>query len=133
MRLNHVDLQVSDVDRAREFFETLFDFRCTFQRRCELAIFEDEDGFSLGVSNLFGSPAPAYPPDFHVGFVLETEAQVRAQYERLTRAGVEIKADLAIGGPSLYFMCTGPDSIPVEVRAPRDAAQPRPPASREGA
>jgi hypothetical protein len=93
---------------------------------------EDEAGFSLGVSNLFGSPAPAYPPDFHVGFVLETESQVRAQFERLTRAGVEMKADLAIGGPNLYFMCVGPDSIPVEVRAPRDAT-PRPPSSNEGA
>jgi catechol 2,3-dioxygenase-like lactoylglutathione lyase family enzyme len=133
MRLNHVDLQVSDVDRAREFFETLFDFRCVFQRRAELAILEDEAGFSLGVSNLFGSPAPVYPPDFHVGFVLETEAQVRAQYERLTRAGVEMKAEHAIGGPNLYFMCVGPDSIPVEVRAPRDAAQSRPPSSGEDA
>jgi hypothetical protein len=116
-----VDLQVSDVDGAREFFETLFDFRCTFQRRKELAILEDEAGFSLGVSNLFDSPAPVYPPDFHIGFVLETEAQVRAQYERLTRAGVAMKAELAIGGPNIYFMCVGPDSIPVEVRAPRDA------------
>jgi hypothetical protein len=37
------------------------------------------------------------------------------------RAGVEMKAELAIGGPNLYFMCVGPDSILVEVRAPRDA------------
>ncbi len=122
MRLNHVDLQVSDVDRAREFFETHFGFRCVFQRRAELAMLEDEAGFSLGVSNLFGSPPPGYPPDFHVGFILETEAQVRSLYDRLARAGVEMKAELAIGGPNLYFMCVGPDAIPVEVRAPRDAA-----------
>ncbi|HET8654834.1 MAG TPA: VOC family protein [Longimicrobiaceae bacterium] len=122
MRLNHVDLQVSDVDRAREFFERHFGLRCVFQRRDELAMLEDEAGLSLGVSNLFHSPAPVYPPDFHVGFILETEAQVREQYQRLARAGVQMKADLTVGGPNLYFVCIGPDAIPVEVRAPRDAA-----------
>ncbi len=120
MRLNHVDLQVSDVDAAREFFEDLFDFRCVFQRRRELAMLEDEDGFSLGVSNLFKSDPPHYPSDFHIGFVLDTEAEVRAQYERLHEAGVEMKAELAFGGPNVYFMCIGPDAIQVEVRAPRD-------------
>jgi catechol 2,3-dioxygenase-like lactoylglutathione lyase family enzyme len=120
MKLNHVDLQVSDVTRAREFFETHFGFRCVFQRREQLAILEDEAGLSLGVSNLFNSPTPAYPPDFHVGFILEKEADVRAHYNPLKSAGVPIKAELAIGGPNIYFMCIGPDSIPVEVRAPLD-------------
>jgi catechol 2,3-dioxygenase-like lactoylglutathione lyase family enzyme len=120
MKLNHVDLQVSDVDRAREFFETLFDFRCVFQRRTELAMLQDETGFSLGVSNLFDSPPPAYPPDFHVGFILDTEAQVRAQFQRLLDAGVPMKAELSFGGPNIYFMCIGPDALPIEVRAPRD-------------
>jgi catechol 2,3-dioxygenase-like lactoylglutathione lyase family enzyme len=120
MKLNHVDLQVSDVDRAREFFESLFDFRCVFQRRAELAMLEDESGFSLGVSNLFNSALPPYPPDFHIGFVLDTEIEVRTQFRRLVDAGVPMKAELSIGGPNLYFMCIGPDSIPVEVRAPRD-------------
>ena len=117
MKLNHVDLQVSDVDRAREFFESYFGFRCAYQRGSQLAILEDEAGFSLGVSNLFDSPAPAYPPDFHIGFVLERESEVRAQYERLKEAGVPMKADLSRGGPNLYFMCVGPASIHVGVRA----------------
>ena len=122
MKLNHVDLQVSDVARAREFFETFFDFRCVYQRKGEIAILEDEAGFSLGVSNLFNSPPPTYPADFHIGFVLEKESEVRAQYERLKAADVPMKADLSRGGPNLYFMCVGPDSIQVEVRAPLDEA-----------
>jgi len=120
MKLNHVDLQVSDVTRAREFFETNFGFRCLFQRREELALLEDDAGLSLGVSNLFKSPAPVYPPDFHIGFILETEADVRAHYERLKAAGVLIKTELARGGPNIYFMCVGPDSIAIEVRGPLD-------------
>lgn len=122
MKLNHVDLQVSDVSQAREFFETYFGLRCAYQRREEIALLEDEAGFSLGVSNLFHSPPPAYPPDFHVGFILEKEDDVRAIYDRMKAAGVPIKAELGIGGPNIYFMCLGPDSIMVEVRAPRDNA-----------
>jgi catechol 2,3-dioxygenase-like lactoylglutathione lyase family enzyme len=122
MKLNHVDLQVSDVGRAREFFETYFGFRCAYQRGSQIALLEDEAGLSLGVSNLFDSPAPAYPPDFHIGFILETESEVRAQYDRLKEAGVPMHAELSRGGPNLYFMCVGPDSIHVEVRAPLDQA-----------
>ena len=32
-----------------------------------------------------------------------------------------MKLDLGVKGPSLVFQCTGPDSIPVEVRAPKDS------------
>ena len=56
MKLNHVDLHVSNVDAARGFFERFFALRCTYHRRGEIAILEDEAGFQLGVSNLRGSP-----------------------------------------------------------------------------
>jgi catechol-2,3-dioxygenase len=120
MKLNHVDLQVSDIGRAREFFEAFFDLRCAYQREGQIALLKDEGGFSLGLSNLSGSPPPNYPADFHVGFALEKASDVRSLYERLKAAGVPMKADLSRGGPNLYFMCLAPDSIPVEVRAPRD-------------
>ena len=120
MKLNHIDLQVSDVSKAREFFETNFGLRCTFQRREQLAILQDDAGMEFGVSNLFGSPPPTYPPDFHIGFILTNESEVRAAYERLSRSGVALKTAVSRGGPNVYFMCTGPDGITVEVRAPAD-------------
>jgi catechol 2,3-dioxygenase-like lactoylglutathione lyase family enzyme len=122
LKLNHVDLQVSDVSTARRFFETFFGLRCTYQRAGQIALLEDEAGFSLGVSNLRGSPPPAYPPDFHVGFVLERTSDVRDVYARLRAAGVAMKFDLQEAGPNLAFQCVGPDSIPVEVRSPLDRA-----------
>ena len=120
MNLNHVDLQVSDVDVAREFFEKFFGLRCTYQRAKQIALLEDDAGFSLGVSNLGGSPPPAYPPDFHVGFVLERTSDVRELYDRLKAAGIAMRFDLQEAGPNLAFQCVGPDSILVEVRSPRD-------------
>jgi hypothetical protein len=65
----------------------------------------------------------SHGPDFHIGFVLENEEGVRAHHERLLEAGVPMKADLSIGGPNLYFVCIGPDAIPVEVSGPRDATE----------
>lgn len=53
MKLNHLDLQVSDIHAARAFFETHFGLRCSYTRRDEIALLEDDAGFSLGVSNLF--------------------------------------------------------------------------------
>jgi catechol 2,3-dioxygenase-like lactoylglutathione lyase family enzyme len=120
LRLKHLDLQVSDVDAARSFFETFFALECSYQRQKQIAFLKDETGFEFAVSRLFNSPPPAYPPDFHLGFILEHATEVRVVYDRLKNAGVAIKLDLGIHGPNLVFQCVGPDSIPVEVRAPKD-------------
>jgi catechol 2,3-dioxygenase-like lactoylglutathione lyase family enzyme len=121
MLLNHINLQVSDVDAAREFFERFFGLRCRYQRQTQIAIFESETGFEFAISNLFNSPPPTYPPDFHLGFVLPHAADVRSVYERLTSAGIAMKIDIGVQGPALVFQCLGPDDIPVEVRAPKDS------------
>ena len=125
MILNHVELQVSNVKTAREFFEVHFGLRCTYQRGEQIAILEDEGGFCFGVCNLHRGPPPVYPPDFHGGFVLKDVRQVREIYSRMKAAGVGIKFDLQEAGPNLAFQCLGPDAIPVEVRAPLESAQRR--------
>lgn len=120
MMLNHLNLHVSDVDAAREFFERFFGLRCQYQRRTQIAVFESNRGFEFAVSNLFDSPPSVYPSDFHVGFVLERAEEVRAVYARLKTAGVPMKLDLGVQGPALVFQCLGPDGIPIEVRAPKE-------------
>ena len=52
----------------------------------------------FAVSNLFDSPPAGYPPDFHVGFVIERASDVRAAYDRLEAAGIAMKVDFS-GGP----------------------------------
>ena len=119
MRLNHVDLQVSDIPVAARFFETFFGLRKVYQREGQIAILEDETGFCFGLSNLHNSPAPVYPVDFHVGFILENRNQVRTVYQRVRDAGIAIRFDLQEAGPNFVFQCVGPDNILVEVRAPK--------------
>lgn len=119
MHLNRLDLHVSDVHAARTFFETHFGLRCSYTRRDDIALLEDDAGFSLAVSNLGKPAAPSYPPDVHIGVVLVDATQVEARYEHVQSASVAIHHALANGGPNLFFMCVGPDGIPVDVRAPR--------------
>lgn len=120
MILNHIDLHVSDIEAATKFFETFFGLRCTYRRERQIAFLADDGGFEFGLSNLHNSPPPVYPPDFHIGFVQENTQRVREIYERVKKAGIPIKFDLQEAGPNLVFHCLTPDSIPVEVRAPRD-------------
>jgi catechol 2,3-dioxygenase-like lactoylglutathione lyase family enzyme len=120
MRLNHLNLHVSNVDAARQFFERFFSLRCRYQRQQQIAIFDDATGFEFAVSNLFDSPPSSYPSDFHVGFALESTSEVREIYDRLKAAGIAMKLDLGVQGPALVFQCFGPDNIPIEVRAPKD-------------
>jgi len=121
MRLTHVNVQVTDVAAARSFFETYFGLRCRYQRHQQIAVFDDDSGFEFAVSNLFNSPSPAYPPDFHLGLILERPNEVRDIYERLKAAGVAMKLEPGVQGPAFVFQRLGPDSIPIEVRAPKDA------------
>jgi catechol 2,3-dioxygenase-like lactoylglutathione lyase family enzyme len=51
VRLNHINLQVSDVDAAREFFARFFALRCRYQRQKQIAIFEHKTGFEFAVRN----------------------------------------------------------------------------------
>ena len=117
MKLNHVDLQVTDLSRARDFFETFFGLHCVYART-ELALLKDEADFELALSNLSQAAAVQYPPDFHIGFVLDDVEQVKEIYARVKAAGYAIKFELQQAGPSLAFQCWGPDALPVEVRAP---------------
>lgn len=116
MRLNHLDLSVSDVPGARDFFETFLGFRCEATKgRDALSILRDESGFVL-VLNPFREDSPTqYPADFHIGFLLETEQAVRELYERLTAAGTEIVHPLNHRRGALMFYFRAPGGVLVEI------------------
>jgi len=117
MKLNHLDLHVTDLPTTRNFFETYFAFRCTYARS-DLAMLVDDGGFELAISNRSKAMAVQYPADFHIGFVVDDVAQVETVYEHIKEAGYAIPFELQKAGPSWAFQCIGPDGIHVEMRAP---------------
>jgi catechol 2,3-dioxygenase-like lactoylglutathione lyase family enzyme len=121
MKLNHLNLVVPDVPRTAKFFEEFFGFRPTEQKgRDALAVLFDTAGFALVLSNFERATAVAYPRDFHIGFLLESETQVKDVFERLKAAGHVEKPPQRMHG-SWSFYVTAPGGINVEVSYPVEA------------
>lgn len=126
MKLNHLDLQVSDVQRSVAFFEHF-----TFQLRSSrtspaIAIMDDGDGFVL-VLQRRKNEDEAFPDGFHVGFLVDDVETVHATHARLRAEALPV-SDIEVNGRGTMFYCRAPDGYAVEVscrRAPvRSAGAP---------
>ena len=77
LKLNHLDLQVADVQRSVDLFERLLGLRLRSSRTSPaLAVLSDEAGFTL-VLQRRKDEAP-YPDGFHFGFLVDDPDTVRA-------------------------------------------------------
>lgn len=107
MKLNHLNLCVDDLQEARDFFQNLFAFQLLDQKGDAIVVMNDGDGFILVLSSpkAFGGERPTYPKDFHVGFYVETQAEVDQMYDRLTAAHIQMehKPRKIRDGYTLYF------------------------------
>jgi lactoylglutathione lyase len=90
MKLNHLNLAVSDVIETQLFFEKYFGFRRLMPGSPAFAVLRGEDGFTLTLSNLNKASSVEYPEDFHVGFVQETEARVTEINQLLRADGYDV-------------------------------------------
>jgi lactoylglutathione lyase len=109
MRLNHVNLTVTDVARTREFFETYFGFQCvTAKGRDAIAVLVDESGFVFTLSNFEKTTEVEYPGAFHIGFMQESRERVDEMYKRLTSGGFEVDPPKEFHGAwTFYFRAPG--------------------------
>jgi catechol 2,3-dioxygenase-like lactoylglutathione lyase family enzyme len=111
MKLNHLNLCVYDLSEAIVFFQDLFDFQLLDQKGEAIAVMTDGHGFTLVLSNLRSEQdeAALYPKDFHLGFYVETLAEVDQFYKKLAAAGISSEHEPRIlrGGYTLYFTALG--------------------------
>jgi catechol 2,3-dioxygenase-like lactoylglutathione lyase family enzyme len=90
MKLNHINLVVSNVADAIKFFVTHFGFVCTETKGDNIvAVLQGTDGFIL-VLMAAREEQITYPRNFHVGFMLKNAAEVNETYLRLKDAGFSI-------------------------------------------
>ncbi|MFO0612205.1 MAG: VOC family protein [Polyangiaceae bacterium] len=90
MKLNHLDLQVPDVQHTTLFFERHFGFRLTTSRTSPaIAILDGPGEFTL-VLQRKKDPAESYPTDFHIGFIVDDEVAVERAHAELSAAGEEV-------------------------------------------
>ncbi|MEM7735035.1 MAG: VOC family protein [Deinococcota bacterium] len=113
MKLDHINLTVQDVPTASTFFKTHFGYEDFFDDNNDnMAVLHDGSGMHI---NLMKGKSPSYPKLFHIGFDLETEANVNAMYAQLSQAGIaDAPPQHAWGAWTFHFTCPG-SSFVVEV------------------
>lgn len=113
MKLNHLDLQVHDVQRSVAFFERHFGLELRTSRTSPaLAILSDGHGFVLVLQR---QQAPqAYPDGFHLGFLVDDEQTVRAFHARARADGLA-GSDLQSDAKGVRTCCRAPEGYLVEV------------------
>ena len=118
MKLNHLDLQVSDVQRSVAFFEHYFGLELRSSRTSPaLAILSDQHGFVL-VLQRKKDDAEKYPDGFHVGFFVDDVESVHRAHARATEGGIQVSAVIE-NNRGVMIYCTAPDGFAVEVSCPR--------------
>jgi catechol 2,3-dioxygenase-like lactoylglutathione lyase family enzyme len=76
MKLNHLNLAVTDVAQTRKLFETYFGFTGLKEVGNDKFAVLFDDGFVL---NLMRGAQVSYPDTFHIGFIQESEERERDQ------------------------------------------------------
>ena len=80
MKLNHLDLAVSNVAETRDFFVSYLGFQVKSEPSDKMSILSGDDGFVLVISQLKTSDPPKYPGQFHIGFILKSIDEVYQVY-----------------------------------------------------
>jgi catechol 2,3-dioxygenase-like lactoylglutathione lyase family enzyme len=118
MKLNHLNLTVSDVTATREFLEKYFGLQGetnpytgesteggTGNRN--FAILFDDAGLVLTLIGAGKKTDVEYPATFHIGFFQESEERVNAIYQRLKDDGFDAQAPKRLHAWTFYVRAPG--------------------------
>lgn len=117
MRLNHINLTVTDVAAASAFLATYFGLHDQGSDE-SMGFLTDEPGWGGMIVTLMKAKASIvrYPESFHIGFFIESREDVDALAERL-RADGYFSGQPKETGHSYGFYVKAPGGVLVEVGA----------------
>ncbi|MFD2329498.1 VOC family protein [Cohnella sp. GCM10020058] len=104
MRLNHLNLTVSDVKATTEFLVHYFDLQIGTTRGSGFAVLFDDSGFVL---TLMKGKQVAYPDTFHIGFIQASEERVNEINRRLRDDGFEVDSPQRSHAWTFYVKAPG--------------------------
>ena len=92
MKLNHLNLSVSNVPEAHKFLEMYFGMRDMGSGNNNMAFLRDDSGLVLSLTHMkVGRETEVrYPVTFHVGFIQESEEMVNEINQRLKNDGFDV-------------------------------------------
>jgi catechol 2,3-dioxygenase-like lactoylglutathione lyase family enzyme len=109
MKLNHLNLAVTDVHAAVAFLEKYFGL--TNQGVDDkMGFLTDDNG---AVLSLMKANNPTYPASFHIGFIQESEEKVNEMNARLKNDGYDVPPPKRAHGWTFYFKAPGGFTIEV--------------------
>jgi lactoylglutathione lyase len=118
MKLNHINLTVTDVQEASEFLVKYFGMRSMGGNKGMGFLTDEEDGcgFVLTLTKTGEGTQGKYPGTFHIGFFIENEERVDELNRRLKKDGFDVPAPENTGH-SYGFYVKAPGGFTVEVGA----------------
>ena len=112
MKLNHLNLSVTDPMAASEFLARHFALRPGGGNRGMQVLYDDQ---GMVLTLIKGRAEEVrYPPTFHVGFIQPSEADVDAINARLREDGYEVDAPARLHGAWTFYFAA-PGGFTVEV------------------
>lgn len=90
MKLNHINLTVTDVVAAAQFLEKYFGLRSQGGNKGFTVLFDDDD-LVLSLMKSGRGAEVQYPDTFHIGFMQESEARVNEINQRLKDDGFDVQ------------------------------------------
>jgi catechol 2,3-dioxygenase-like lactoylglutathione lyase family enzyme len=117
MKLNHIDVQTTDVRATAQFFERHCGFSIRSNAHSDALVFlTDDDGLVLVLQRM--KPGERHPEGFHVGFHVNDDQTVLDFHERARADGLEV-SDVQRNGRGTQIYCHAPGGVLVEVSHPR--------------
>lgn len=116
MKLNHINLGVSDVMATVDLLEKHFGLRPAGEgmpRNANMAFLHDDNDSLISV---FKSKDVSYPAVFHVGFLQDSAKQVRSIHAQLKADGFSVPEPREQHG-RITFYFTPPGGFVIEVEA----------------
>ena len=105
MKVNHVNLTVTDAQAARRFFERYFGL-VAMDGTTDTARFvglQDSDAFVLTLMQPTDPEEVAYPASFHLGFLEVGKEQTHAVYRQMKVDEYDVEPPGTYRGEELYF------------------------------
>ena len=104
MRLNHLNLTVSDVKETVDFLVTYFDMKIGHTRGNGFAVLFDDNGLVL---TLMKGHDVSYPSTFHIGFIQESEERVNEINQRLKEDQFDVESPKRSHAWTFYVKAPG--------------------------
>ncbi|HYU45444.1 MAG TPA: VOC family protein [Terriglobales bacterium] len=116
MKLNHLNLTVSNVPETHRFLEKHFGLKGFAGREPNeaMSFLSDDNGMVLALFRAANGAEVKYPPGFHVGFIQESEERVNQINESLRADGHHVAKPARLHG-SWTFYFKSPGGFTIEV------------------